>query len=131
MQDVTREVDTRVFPMEIAKNMLHLGNALNMGRGPTAYNEAENELTVLLQVLTMYHKVVWPERLKYFGQFNDQKQSIIRYIKLKQFSPELRATVAKKLLDHIKYFPELKVNEPKYLETLSGDEYLDECDQSP
>lgn len=130
-QQVTKVIDVRAFPIEIGKSMLSLAADLNMSKGPTAYAEAEMVLISLLDVLTTYHKVLWPERLQDSMQFKRQKDSVVRFIELKQYSPMFKSAVARQLLDMLHYFPETQteVTEPAYLDKLDELELHDACSQ--
>lgn len=115
------KIDSRAYPVELAKTLLNLAEPLNMGKGPTAYHEAEIQMLVLLEQLTTYFKVAWPENFK--GQdFTKYRATVERFIGLKRYSPMLRQTVARQLLDTIHYFPETPVAEPMYIEVLDESE---------
>lgn len=128
--DVIRDnVDTRQFPMEIAKKMLALGDDLSMNSGPTAYFKSEMVLVNLLEVLTTYHIVMWPERLD--CSYVKQQAFVTRFITVKRYSPNLKASNARQLLDSIHYFPTTREdNEPAYLDTLTDEEMNDACTQN-
>ena len=134
-QQVTKTIDVRAFPIEIGKSMLNLATDLSMSKGPTAYAEAEMVLISLLDVLTTYHKVLWPERLLDSMQFKRQKASVIRFIELKQYSPMFKSAVARQLLDMMHYFPETahsdEIPEPQYYDKLDEMELHDACTQEP
>ena len=119
---VTTSVDSRAYPIELAKQMLNLAGNLNMSAGPTAYYEAETKLNAFIESLNVYFKVTWPDYFK--GQdFTKQRRTIERFVTLKQESPMLKQAIARQLLDCINYFPvaEDKVIEPIYLEEASDE----------
>ena len=113
---VTVEVDIRAFPMEISRQMLELGKALNMTLGVVSYNEAEIRLETLLQVLDDYHTLLLGE---FQMKLTRQKHSVIRFITLHVNNPNLKTSVARDLLDFVHYFP---VAERPYEKVLDDDD---------
>lgn len=111
-------VDTRAFPMEIAKKLLQLGNALNMSKGPTAYYEAEKSLVAYLDVLTTYAHVMWHGVM----DFRMQQRAVEKYCTSHWGNPRLQESQARGLLDFMHYFPEVKEREYEYERTLDEDE---------
>lgn len=121
MTEVLLKIDSRAYPIELAKSLLQLAPELQMNKGPTAYHEAEVRMMVLLDALTTYFKIAWPEN--WTGQdFSKYRATVERFIGLKQYSPMLKQSVARQLLDCIHYFPTAPVAEPIYLEVLDESE---------
>jgi hypothetical protein len=99
---VVQEVDVRAFPMEIGKQLLQLGPALNMKRGLVGFNEAELTVKSLLDVLSTYHLTIWPDLE---AMFNKYLATVVRFIQLKEYSPLLKESNSRQLLDTIHFFP--------------------------
>lgn len=116
---VIQEVDVRAFPMEIGKQLLGLAPALNMKNGVVGYAQAELKVRALLEVLSTYHRTIWPDRLRE-SMFNKQEATVIRFIQLKEYSPMFKASISRQLLDCIHYFP--VADEYPYEITLDEDE---------
>jgi hypothetical protein len=118
MTEVVRSIDVRAFPMEIAKQMLTLAPALNMKSGVVGYHEAEMKLKFFLETLSTYHRILWPDQLRN-SLFNNQSQYVTKFITLKEYSPMLKAGIARQLLDSIHFFP---TTDPLYTHVLGDDE---------
>jgi hypothetical protein len=121
---VIQEVDVRLFPMEIGKQLLQLGPALNMKRGLVGFNEAEIKVKSLLEVLSTYHHTIWPDKNAMYGKY---QATVVRFIQLKEYSPMLKDSISRQLLDTIHFFP--VVEEYPYQITLDETELDDGCTQ--
>lgn len=120
MTNVTKEVDLRAFPMEIAKQMLELGRELNMTLGVSAYLEAEIKLDVWLKVLGDYKEMFFDTALL------NQKNSVERWLILHTSNNNLKTSLARQLLDFMGFFPANR--EYPYQEKMTDEETHDACD---
>lgn len=120
MTNVTKEVDLRAFPMEIAKHMLELGKALNMTFGISSYLEAEIKLDIWLSVLNDYKQMFFD------ADTLSQANSVKRFIILHTNNGNLKASLARQLLDFMSFFPATR--EYPYQEKMTDEEIHDACD---
>ena len=120
MTNVTKEVDLRAFPMEIAKQMLELGRELNMTLGVSAYLEAEIKLDVWLKVLGDYKEMFFNTDL------GKQTNAVKRFIILHTNNGNLKTSLARQLLEFMDFFPTTR--EYPYQDKMDDTEIHDDCD---